>query len=486
MRIRGAADNVGAMGKVRTFPGVWAWVGAAAPLLAQPCPLAVVDNGTVGGQDFFGYDVALSDVLAVVGAPGDSGAAEHAGAVHLFDLSDVAAPVPLGRWWPGGTVARDSVGTSLDLAGDLLVVGAAGVGDDDEGAVYLVDVSDPENPSVVATVAPGDLTRLSRFGHGVAIAGDLLAVGAPTAQHAGYIHGAVYLYDVSNPAQPIFLSRIVTDQARSRPTDLHLRAGWFGLELDFDDGLLAVGAPLEGYRDSSSGAVYLFDVSNPASPVQLAYLRRPQGAPDELMGMGVVLTDARLCVGVPGRDWVGATDVGQVMIYDVADPSAPNLISSLGPAGYPDNANFGLGLGGADGWLGVGAPGAGDAGPGAGAVHLYDIRDGVRFIMRIATPESSGNRRFGRRVAFCDDLLLTSASAGLASPGLAGAAKLGLRNDCPADLNLDGRLDYFDIARFLDAFDADCWEADFFGDGTRDFNDVSRFIQAMQEPCPLR
>lgn len=55
---------------------------------------------------------------------------------------------------------------------------------------------------------------------------------------------------------------------------------------------------------------------------------------------------------------------------------------------------------------------------------------------------------------------------------------------CPADLNGDGVLDFFDISDFLSAYNSMDPAADFDGNGSFDFFDVSAFLSAFNSGCP--
>jgi len=57
-------------------------------------------------------------------------------------------------------------------------------------------------------------------------------------------------------------------------------------------------------------------------------------------------------------------------------------------------------------------------------------------------------------------------------------------SSCPADLNGDGNLDFFDISAFLNAFAAMNPVADFNDDGLFNFFDVSAFLTAFTAGCP--
>ena len=56
--------------------------------------------------------------------------------------------------------------------------------------------------------------------------------------------------------------------------------------------------------------------------------------------------------------------------------------------------------------------------------------------------------------------------------------------NCPADLNGDGQLDFFDVSAFLSAFGMMDPIADFSQDGNFDFFDVSAFLQLFGQGCP--
>jgi hypothetical protein len=59
-----------------------------------------------------------------------------------------------------------------------------------------------------------------------------------------------------------------------------------------------------------------------------------------------------------------------------------------------------------------------------------------------------------------------------------------LGGDCPADLNDDGLLNFFDVSAFLAAYTVGDPIADFDGDGLFNFFDVSAFLMAYNAGCP--
>jgi len=65
-----------------------------------------------------------------------------------------------------------------------------------------------------------------------------------------------------------------------------------------------------------------------------------------------------------------------------------------------------------------------------------------------------------------------------------GVVEIPVGAPCPADLNGDGVLDFFDVSAFLSAYNAMDQAADFTGDGQFDFFDVSAFLGLYTGGCP--
>ncbi len=68
--------------------------------------------------------------------------------------------------------------------------------------------------------------------------------------------------------------------------------------------------------------------------------------------------------------------------------------------------------------------------------------------------------------------------------GIATVVATGTIQTCPADINNDGELNFFDVSAFLNAFAAQDPAADFNGDGAYNFFDVSDFLGAFTAGCP--
>lgn len=149
------------------------------PIFQEP-PMRPTDGVT---GDKFGSSVAISGDRAVVGAPYKNGGT---GAIYIFVRSN-------GAWVLDTTFTtsdeRSTFGWSVAISGNTIVAGAPYAGPNFQGAaVVFTRTGAGWGPGVRVTrtnAAPSDL-----FGWSVAIEGDTLVVGAPSAPSGGAGVGA--------------------------------------------------------------------------------------------------------------------------------------------------------------------------------------------------------------------------------------------------------------------------------------------------------
>lgn len=155
-------------------------------------PAKLVPDGLAPG-DQFGRPLAAQGDTLVVGTAFDDERGEQAGAAYVYDLSDRSRPPT--RLVPAELAAGDLFGYSAALSAETLVVGA--IGDDtagtDAGAVYVYDRSDLSRPPT--KVVPDELVAGDLFGFDVAAVADTLAVSAVFDDERGEDAGAVYLFE---------------------------------------------------------------------------------------------------------------------------------------------------------------------------------------------------------------------------------------------------------------------------------------------------
>lgn len=233
--------------------------------------------------------------------------------LHLYDISEPAAPLHLGvhhtQGSPKGVVVR----------GDY-----AYVGDDDHG-LQVVDISNPKHPRKVSEVATpglaysmklsGDYLYLADHRGGfhiisVADATRPAIVGSTrTADKAWAVEAAngiayiaadsagLLVFDVSDPAQP---RQIAAHDLGGAAEDVVIR-GHLAYVTNFESGL------------------HILDISDPRQPRAIAHLATPGNA------RGIELDGNIAYIA----DWISG-----IQVADISDPEKPRLIGSHDTAGW--------------------------------------------------------------------------------------------------------------------------------------------------------
>ncbi len=276
-----------------------------------------------------------------------------------------------------------------------------------------------EPPLVLPTPSPGD-----GYGEAVASVNEAVAVGARFDTGGGAVPaGAVYLYD-ANPDDTGGLNSIhIYGQLLRVYTDPNPAAGdLFGASVAAVGNNLLIGAPGSSATGPGDGAAYLFD-SNPDSPSFGALLAtfavpNPDAAHQAEFGASVASAGTNVVIGAPGK----AGGTGEVYVFE-GDPTQPTFGSLLIDIASPTAAaHFGASVSGRNIDVLAGAPSDSTAGPGAGAVYLFNGANGA-LLLSLPNPHPAWPG-FGSAVASVGSSVLVGAPQdGTAGPG-AGAAFL--------------------------------------------------------------
>ena len=233
----------------------------ALPALALACPLAqaqlpwgtaetdlAIQAATPDPSDQFGFSVDLDGDLAVVGAPGDDDAGSSAGAVYVLsrNLGGAGAWGQAQKLIAGDALAADLLGAEVSIGGNLVMAHSyQTVLGTYHRAVYLFDAS---TGAQVAKLIDGD-TAVTTFGRAIDTDGVHAVVGMGyNAPGPGTNQGRVAVFDAAGNLS-YHLSGSDTDQDDQ-----------FGLDVSVDGAYIAVSAP----QKENGGAVYVFDAATGA------------------------------------------------------------------------------------------------------------------------------------------------------------------------------------------------------------------------------
>ena len=317
----------------------------------------------------YGNVTAVSGNIAIVGSHAADGGS---GAAYLIDVTTGAQLAKLTDPAPGG---NDFFGYSVAIEGNTAVIGAARKGNWSQGGAYLYDISNPMAPTLIATItaAPGNA-----YGHNVGISGNTVIVGSRN--HAAYLFNAttgahtgtltapgdadfgifvsisgntvavsdvdgnkVHLFDVSNPAAPT-VGAVLT------------QSGQFG----FGNNMSGNMAVFSSIADNSNrGAAYLYNVSDINNPVQVGSKLTAADGQTGNFGFSVGIDGSFAVVGRRSNN----SDNGRAFVYDLAG----NFVQELIPSDL--SLEFGAQGVSIDGNILVGAMAADGIEPGGGSVR---------------------------------------------------------------------------------------------------------------------
>ncbi len=319
----------------------------------------------------FGMSAAVSGSVGLVGAIGDWG---HAGAVYIADLTDPGAPPALIKLRASDFAQSRLFGSAIAKSGSITVVGAPGSGFQaaHSGSVYLYDLSDLAQAVELVQFTGSDSLATDRFGAALALEGSLLAVGAFRHTTDVEIAGAVYLFDISDPSQPVELSKLTASDGEFGDS--------FGRRVAVNGSVLVVSSVADDDLGQSAGAVYVFDISDPTQPVELKKITASDGREGAAFGESVAISGSTLVVGADkDRPGFGHTR-GAVYVFDISDPGDPiELRKFAGIDSSPSSTHLGITAAMQGPVLFSGATGDGAGGDGyRGAVYITDLslRDG--------------------------------------------------------------------------------------------------------------
>ncbi|HMP41490.1 MAG TPA: hypothetical protein PKA05_14000, partial [Roseiflexaceae bacterium] len=273
-------------------------------------------------------------------------------------------------------------GNAIAVAGDLLVVGAPNPGG--PGAIYVFDFNGTSwNPA--ATIRPSDSADGDRFGTAVAIDGTRILAGAPGAD-SGSTRGAAYIFEQVGDSWDEVM-RLSSDTIGDH---------FFGWSVALDGDLAAIGAPYTGNGIEQTGSVALFRHNSTTwNREQRLATGASGGALDrDLFGWIVALDGNTLVVGA----YLG----NRAYVFTESGGSWTEQEELTGPTGQ-----FGYAVAIDGGTIAVGAPLNNTGGTNIGIVAIFNSSAGGWVDAGTLQPPALANgSRFGSAVALVGGTLL--------------------------------------------------------------------------------
>ena len=325
--------------------------------------------------------MSISGGTVVVGAHWDDDNGGGSGSAYIFVRSG-ATWFEQAKLTASDGSSDDRFGTSVAISGDTVAVGARKDDDNgvDSGSVYVYTRSGTIwNEQAKLTASDG--AAGDNFGISVAIAGDIIVVGAWYDDDNGVDSGSVYIHTRSGI--------IWTEQAKLTASD-GSTGDLFGVGVDISGDTIAVGA-----RGGQSAYVYVY---SGATWIEQAKLTASDGAANDSFGYSVAIKGDTIVVGAY-RDDDNGNNSGSAYVYTRTGTTWTEQTKLTASDGAADD-NFGFSVAIAGDTIVVGAWYDDDNGVDSGSVYVYK-QSGTTWneVGKITPSDGSGNDLFGKDVA---------------------------------------------------------------------------------------
>lgn len=311
--------------------------------------------------DFFGHSVAIDSDIAVVGAPehDDNGSGSGAAYVFRFNGSNWVEEQKLLAS-DGGQL--DYFGSSVTISGDVVVVGAY-LDDErgfDAGSAYVFRFNGSswvEEQKLLAS----DGAAVDYFGFSVAASGNAIVIGAHYDDDMGATSGSAYVFRFNG-------SNWVREQkllgANGGAYDV------FGYSVAVSGDVAVIGAYQDDDNGINFGSAYVFRF-NGSAWIEETELYGSDSATNDRFGWSVAVSGDMVVVGAYAHDvdsggsylfrFNGSTWIEETKLLDANGASYDYFGYSVAASG--------------DRTL-VGTYGDDDRGPNAGSAHVFDLTCG--------------------------------------------------------------------------------------------------------------
>ena len=459
--------------------------------------------------DAFGRSVSISGDTAVIGAYGDDDDGSQSGSAYIFVFNG-SSWVQQAKLLPDDGEVGKNFGYSVAISGEIAVIGAVrdSTNGTYSGAAYVF-VRDGSNWVQQAKLLPDDGEAIEEFGNSVAISGDTAVIGAWLDDDNGPSSGSAYVFAFDPDGSGSWVQ-----QAKLLP-DVGVVDAEFGYSVDLSGDTAVIGArnDVDDGVNSGSAYVYVFDGSN---WTQQAKLVADDGIYSDSFGSSVAVSEDTILVGAEEDSGDNGFQSGSAYLF-VGDGSSWVQHSKLLPNDGGFKGYFGQSATILGDTAVIGAKAADDFPAAGGAAYVF-VFNGSGWVQqaKLMPDDDTEDNGFAYSVALYGETALVGArcdnsafvfdlgdcneNAVLDGCDIAEGTSSDDNEDgipdecedtaCEGDANGDGLVDPLDsgfvLARFgcdVGAGDPDCDIADMNGDGLVDPLD-SGFVLARFGTCP--
>jgi hypothetical protein len=376
--------------------------------------------------EWLGYAVAISGNTAIIGAIRSNTTGEDSGAAYIF-VRNGDIWVQQAKLVGDNIESRDNFGFSVAISGDIVVVGSPN--NTSTGSAYIFErvgaewiqrrnrvrlrmfPYDPRGKGLIQSAASG-------FGYSVAITGKRIIIGSKSTKIGTDAVGAAYIFV---PDEGTFWK-----QSEQLVASNGKRDDQFGAAVDIGEDFLIVGAPSHSAGGPDSGVSYIFGLDENGW-TQRAILVDQDTAIDDRFGGAVSISGNTAIVGAQENDDAGS-NAGAAYVF-VRHGTNWALQAKLSPNKATLGDLFGCAVSISGNIALIGACGDDDNGPSAGAAYVF-MRQGINWIQeaKLIADDTRMFDQFGASVAIDGTTAIVGASGSDNAGENSGAAYIFMSN----------------------------------------------------------
>ncbi|MCG8698880.1 MAG: FG-GAP repeat protein, partial [Bacteroidales bacterium] len=247
----------------------------------------------------YGKSVAISGNTAVVGAPWYNHKQGNAYILQKVNNNWVT----IAKIRASDSSCYNYFGTSVDIDGNTIVVGAEGTNSANKGGtvyVFTKPANGWKNMTETAMLKPSDSEDYDKFGCAVAVSGDAIVAGAYSNDENGSYSGKAYVFE-----KPVSGWTNMSETGILTPSDVKAKS-YFGVAVDVYQNTIIVGA-----HQQDTGAAYIYEKPHGGwvSGTETAKLTASNGDTRNYFGESVSIWKNTVVVGASGHQRWGTSYV---------------------------------------------------------------------------------------------------------------------------------------------------------------------------------
>ena len=458
-------------------------LGFSVPPSQGQCQRAKLTADDGAANDRFGFSVAVSNHLVMIGAPWHNHDYDLSGGVYVFERSGPS-------WWQVTEFALPegqgcAAGWRLALDGDVAVIGSTGW-----PRVYQRFGNDWFEE---CALMPDDYESGDGFGESLAIDGNYVVVGAPRDNDNGWRSGSAYVFECDPNGVWAQADKLLADDGESYNK--------FGTAVAIYEDVAVIGAPDDDDLGNYSGSAYVFERDPNGVWSQVDKLLPDDGDVFWNFGESVAVSGSRALVGAHTA-FTFAPAGGAAYIFERDPNGAWPQVAQLVSDDIYNSDFFGIAVA-LDGDIAVvGAENADYNSTDSGAAYVFVRQPDGNWpqVAKIGAEDGASNDRFGFRLALSGNTAVIGAYYDDDHGEDSGSAYIfavGPDEDgdgimdvclCPGDLDHDLDVDLSDLAQLLSNYGTTSGavyeDGDLDEDGDVDLSDLAALLAVYGTICP--